>query len=73
VSNPANPFQLTAPGTGNDGSVLVTLNGVAPYLQFPWGAHCGGNGIPCGPQARASFGLYRGNDRVIYWRELVRP
>jgi MSHA biogenesis protein MshQ len=63
-------IQLTAPGTSdtdsNDGSVRVTLealddwlltdeNGDGTYAEFP--------------AARASFGMYRGDDRFIFWQE----
>ena len=63
-------IRLTAPGTSagdtNDGSVAVELQGLddwlltdedddGTYAEFP--------------AARASFGLYRGDDRFIFWQE----
>jgi MSHA biogenesis protein MshQ len=61
--DPGNPPSLAAPGFGNDGSVLVTLD-VGPWLEFDW--H--GSGL-ADPAATASFGRFRGHDRIIYWGE----
>ncbi|MDY6980574.1 MAG: LamG domain-containing protein [Pseudomonadota bacterium] len=53
--DPANPIY------GN-----VTVRGNAPgYLQFDWD----GDGSEEDPEATATFGRYRGDDRIIYWRE----
>ena len=64
---PTQLLQLSAPGNGNEGSVGVTLNTTAwPWLQFDWN----GDGIlDTSTSATASFGTYRGSDRVIYWQE----
>jgi hypothetical protein len=74
---------LSAPGSGNNGWTDLTLNlgavavgnhcanvagvvgGAAttasyPWLQFPAGTN---------PAARATFGVYRGNNEFIYLRE----
>lgn len=56
---------LTAPGNGNDGSVRVTV-GTDPWLEYDWD----GDGAPQDPSARATFGIYRGDDRLIYRREV---
>ncbi|MEQ8486587.1 MAG: LamG domain-containing protein [Pseudomonadales bacterium] len=62
-SDPANPLRLSAPGFGNDGSVVVTVD--APtWLEFDWQ----GTG-QADPGARAAFGRHRGHDRIIFWRE----
>jgi len=64
---------LSAPGVGNDGSVIVTplLNSaislVQPWLQFDWD---GDGNHDNDPTATATFGIYRGNDSTIYLREL---
>ncbi|MCD8530567.1 MAG: hypothetical protein LRY66_04235 [Saccharospirillaceae bacterium] len=54
-------------GTPDTGTATVSLN--APqWLQDD----VDGDGSLDVPQATATFGVYRGHDRVIYWRE-VRP
>lgn len=63
-ADPADPIVLAAPGVGNDGSVRVTLD-VPDWLEFDW--HGSG---PEDPSARASFGRYRGHDRILIRREL---
>ncbi len=55
---------LKAPGENFTGSVDVNAT-VAPWLRFDWD----GDGTPDDPAARATFGIYRGDDRIIYWRE----
>ena len=54
---------LTAPGEGNTGDVGVTFT-VPGWLQGDFD----GDGTLENPSALATFGVYRGNDRVIYWR-----
>ncbi len=57
------PLSLSAPGAGNQGSVDLTLNlATRPWLR-PGGVD---------PNARASFGLFKGNRRTIYQREVVQ-
>lgn len=55
-------IRLSAPGAGNNGSIDLRLI-VPPWLQFAWG---GGN---LNPGARATFGVYKGNNNFIYLRE----
>ncbi|WP_157496703.1 DUF6701 domain-containing protein [Hahella ganghwensis] len=57
---------LTAPGLGNDGSVELAPS-VDVWLQYDWD----GDGNLDNPTSRATFGQYRGHDRIIYWREVV--
>jgi MSHA biogenesis protein MshQ len=58
---------LNAPGVDNDGSVDVTLNlSLAPGAQLQWLQPGGIN-----PTARATFGIFRGIDRLIYMRESI--
>ncbi len=64
-ADPSAPLQLSAPGLGENGSVTVTLT-VPSWLQFDWN---GDNSHIDNPTATATFGRYRGSDRVIYWRE----
>lgn len=55
---------LAAPGAGNTGSVDVTYDAPA-WLEYDWL----GTGVQ-DPLGTASFGQFRGHDRVIYWREV---
>jgi MSHA biogenesis protein MshQ len=61
-------LRLSAPGKGNNGSVLVSadVSSSMPYLSGRWGgaATYGRN-----PSAVASFGLYKGAGQIIYFRE----
>lgn len=57
---------LSAPGFGNRGSVLVT-NLAPDWLRYDWT----GLGLTS-PSARATFGQFRGHDRVLVWREVSR-
>jgi MSHA biogenesis protein MshQ len=78
---------LATPGTGNDGSVVLTANlsavatgstcttlGAAPvsattanlpHLQGNWA----GGSYDTNPSARATFGIYKGSEEVIFMRE----
>lgn len=58
------PLSLSAPGIGNDGAVDVHVD-VPVYLEFDWS----GAGAT-DPAGNARFGRYRGDDRIIFWREL---
>lgn len=55
---------LAAPGEGNTGDVALTFS-VPNWLQGDYDA----DGTLENPSALATFGVYRGHDRVIYWRE----
>ena len=61
--DPAAPLTLSAPGLGSDGSVDVILD-VPAWLEFDWF----GGGVQ-DPSGSATFGRYRGHDRIIYWSE----
>ena len=61
---------LTAPGAGNQGTINVEYN-IYDWLQYDWSW----NGVDAkvfneNPSAKATFGLFRGNDRIIYQREV---
>jgi MSHA biogenesis protein MshQ len=65
----ATQFILRAPGAGNRGTAELEYETILmPWLQYDWQ----GDGSQLDPQANAVFGIYRGNDRVIYWREVFR-
>jgi MSHA biogenesis protein MshQ len=59
-------LRLAAPGAGNQGSVLIRA-AVPAWLLFDWDAGAAGDEQPTG---QATFGLYGGERRVIYTREL---
>lgn len=68
LSSGTGTLTLSAPGAGNQGSVLVTVN--APvWLDYNWNAATAGDE---NPSARATFGLFRGRRPLIYWRETYR-
>lgn len=78
VSSTTNPLLLSASGLGNTGSVNVVFTPPAaapsppaplPWLFFDWD----GDGTVEYPTGTATFGRYRGSDRVIYWREQRAP
>jgi MSHA biogenesis protein MshQ len=56
---------LSAPGENNTGNVGVTF-AVPDWLQGDYDD----DGTLENPSALATFGVYRGNDRIIYWREI---
>ncbi|NCP65793.1 MAG: LamG domain-containing protein [Paraglaciecola sp.] len=79
----AGDFLLSAPG--QVGEVLLRLNPQSDllawpkHLNFDWNgdgqicnqtSSCSGTGTIDYPSSVLSFGLYRGNDRVIQWREV---
>ncbi|MCG6199698.1 DUF6701 domain-containing protein [Psychromonas antarctica] len=57
---------LSSPGAGKHGSVDVTFD-VPNWLKFDWN---NGGLYNENPSAQVNFGLYRGNDRIIYRREV---
>jgi len=67
LSGIGNSLSLSAPGVGNDGSVDLTLDlSQATGSNMEW-LQPGGNN----PTAKATFGIFRGNQRLIYMRESV--
>lgn len=60
----ARQLRLSAPGEGNTGEVTVTY-AVPDWLKDD----LDGDGALDAPAALATFGVYRGHDRVIYWQE----
>ncbi len=61
---------LSAPGAGgdgNDGTVLVTIDATTiPWLRID---SSGDNIYMEDPSGTATFGLYRGDDRFLFWQE----
>ena len=66
-ADPGAPPLLSAPGAGNDGATSVVYD-VPSWLEFDWF----GSG-DTDPSGRATFGRYRGHDRIVFWRENTRP
>ncbi|EAS42437.1 DUF6701 domain-containing protein [Photobacterium profundum] len=62
-------FTFTAPGAGHQGIVTPTLDLYS--AGYPWlRVDKTGNGqLDNIEQAQIQFGLYRGSDRIIWWRE----
>ncbi|MEH6650797.1 MAG: DUF6701 domain-containing protein [Motiliproteus sp.] len=70
-------INFSAPGAGNSGDINVRLHTVGepadsgidslPWLQFDWDNDGRFDDDPGG--RIATFGRYRGNDRVFFWRE----
>ncbi|OYT96195.1 MAG: hypothetical protein CFE49_08665 [Pseudomonas sp. PGPPP3] len=68
---PLNPAQhmllLSAPGSGNDGSVQVSFQSAPAWLQYPW------DGVSrSAARGLATFGIYKGPKPLIFRRELYR-
>lgn len=57
---------LLAPGANNTGDIGISLTSPT-WLQFDWD---GDGNHDNEPSSTASFGLYRGDDRIIYQREV---
>ncbi|MEW6981171.1 DUF6701 domain-containing protein [Colwelliaceae bacterium 6471] len=65
-------FELTAPGANNRGALGVSYN-TPSWLKYDWNdidELSDGVIYDDNPTAVATFGLFRGNDRIIYWREV---
>jgi MSHA biogenesis protein MshQ len=59
-------LRLAAPGAGNQGS--ATLRAAVPaWLRFDWDAGAAGDENPTG---QATFGIFGGERRLIYTREI---
>jgi len=59
-------FIFGSPGQGNQGGLQLEYQ-VPSWLQYDWVTP---DSFTANPTAILSFGLYRGNDRIIYWREV---
>jgi MSHA biogenesis protein MshQ len=57
---------LDAPGEDNRGDVIATF-AVPVWLQDDFDE----DGVLEDPSGLATFGVYRGNDRIIYWQEVL--
>ncbi|NRB38478.1 MAG: LamG domain-containing protein [Pseudomonadales bacterium] len=67
IINTENALLFSSPGAGNTGSINININlSSQPWLRFNWL----NSGLIDHPEVTATFGRYRGNDRVIYWQEV---
>jgi MSHA biogenesis protein MshQ len=67
VEGKTQSIELEAPGAEHSGQIGVIYD-THDWLEYDWdndGAHDND------PSAIATFGVFRGNDRMIYWREVV--
>ncbi|MFV2060807.1 MAG: DUF6701 domain-containing protein [Gammaproteobacteria bacterium] len=62
-------LQFSAPNQPGYVDIDVNMIGLG-YLQFDWNNDGSHNNNPA--TARATFGSYRGDDRIIYWKELFK-
>ncbi|MFQ3276249.1 MAG: MSHA biogenesis protein MshQ [Colwellia sp.] len=60
-------IELEAPGASNQGEIDVSYD-TYDWLKYDWD----NDGAYDNPSATATFGLFRGNDRIIYQREVYR-
>jgi MSHA biogenesis protein MshQ len=61
-------IRFGAAGLGNEGSVIYQYD-TDSWLKTE---NTGDASYDDNPQGKVTFGQYRGNDRMIYWREVVR-
>ena len=66
---------LKAPGAStsgdtNAGSIDLAADSLPGWLKFDWDNDTGT--AQTGPSGRATFGRYRGNDRILFWQEVYR-
>jgi MSHA biogenesis protein MshQ len=65
-------IRMTAPGAGNTGETNVLTNLLTSndqWLQFDWD---GDTNHDNNPTAKATFGIYSGNSRQIYYRQIYQ-
>lgn len=63
---------FSPPGAGNTGSFLVDVSLTnTPWLSYDWNED-GNYSDTALPSAQFHFGVYRGHDKVIYWREVLQ-
>ncbi|MER2490642.1 LamG domain-containing protein [Catenovulum sediminis] len=61
-------FTFAAPGAGNQGSLSSTIDLTSiEYLQYDWD---NSGTLNSAITTEMTWGIFRGNDRVIFWREV---
>ncbi len=64
-------LQVTPPSAGFQGKIGVEYD-VYPWLEYYWNwSGTGSKTLNANPTAVATFGVFRGNDRIIYQREVT--
>jgi hypothetical protein len=65
--------KFTKPSSGGTGTFIISVStATLPWLSFDWDqGKTPGPDVKL-PDARISFGSYRGHDRIIYWRERLQ-
>jgi MSHA biogenesis protein MshQ len=66
-------IRFSAAGLGNEGSVMFEYD-TSTITNLPWlnTENDGDSDYGDNPLGTITFGQFRGNDRMIYWREIVR-
>lgn len=64
---PFDTLRWLAPGTGNTGEFIYEYDAPA-WLEFEWRDEAGAMYLD--PRAIGGFGQYRGNSRVLFWKEV---
>ncbi|MFT5543469.1 MAG: MSHA biogenesis protein MshQ [Glaciecola sp.] len=66
IAGKTQAIELQATGAGNQGQIGVSYEAY-DWLQYDWD----NDGVyDNDPSAVATFGIFRGNDRIIHWREV---
>jgi MSHA biogenesis protein MshQ len=66
VAGKTQDIELAAPGANNQGQIGVSYDAYE-WLEYDWNKDGLYNN---NPTAVATFGIFRGNDRIISWREV---
>lgn len=66
VTDGAGSIQFSAPGNGASGWVDISPDNLPVWMQDYWN----NSSLSAMPPVRATFGYYRGNDRLIYRRQV---
>jgi len=64
ISNGSGSITLSAPGEGNEGTVDIVLGSQASYYSYLYDI------VYDKSRGTATFGIYRGRDRIIMWKEI---